>query len=119
MYDGEVERRVEEREQAEHPAVLNDDVPAGEPPERRDRERQQQELERPAAGLELNGLGGIRAEARGPAARRSNRLAEPARATKTSGLVNRRIRSASARAFRSSVVFLQVQFRYMDATWSP
>ena len=61
-----MEGRVVERKQAEHPAVLNDDVPAGEAPQWRDGKRQEQKLEGPSARLQLNSLGRIRAEAHAP-----------------------------------------------------
>ena len=58
----QVQRRVEEREQPEHAAVLNDPLPAGEPPERRDRQRDEQPPQRPDAGRERDVLDGIGAE---------------------------------------------------------
>ena len=47
----EVQHRVEKREQAEHPPVTDDDVPAREPANWRDGERNDDEAERPDAGL--------------------------------------------------------------------
>ena len=46
-----VQRRVEEREQPEHPPQLDEVVPAGEAAQRRDRERDREEGDRPGAGL--------------------------------------------------------------------
>ncbi len=58
-----MEEGIEEREESEHPPVLNDRVPPGKPPDRRHRERQHQEAQRPDAGLRLQRFGRIGAEA--------------------------------------------------------
>jgi hypothetical protein len=58
----EVERAVEEGEEADHPAEPNDDVPTGEPPQRRDRKRRAEEPERPHAGFIGHVAERIRAE---------------------------------------------------------
>ena len=47
----EVQRRVEEREQPEHPAEANHRIPAAEPANGRDGEGNDDEAERPDAGL--------------------------------------------------------------------
>ena len=47
----EVQRAVEEREEPRHAAETDDGVPAGQPPQRRQRERDADEPERPDAGL--------------------------------------------------------------------
>src|SRR5215203_6215248 len=54
-----MQRRVEKREQAEHPPVLNEAVPSCETAKRRDGERGEEKPQRPDARLELQRLGGI------------------------------------------------------------
>lgn len=59
---GEVQRRVEEREQPEHPPVLDRFVPASEPAQRSHRERDGNEAQRPASRAQLDRLDRIRAQ---------------------------------------------------------
>ena len=61
----EVHGAVEEREQPEHPPEADRAVPAGEPPERRDRERDAEKPQRPDAGLVGDVLERVRAEIAG------------------------------------------------------
>jgi len=57
-----VQRPVEEREQPEHASELDDLVPAGDASERRDRERNRDERDRPGSGLVGEVVAGVGGE---------------------------------------------------------
>ena len=58
----QVQRAVEERKEAEHPPDADDVVPAGQPAKRRDRQRDQQEPQRPQPCRSRDRLDRIRAK---------------------------------------------------------
>jgi len=62
---GEVQRRVEKCEEPEHPPVLHHAVPAGEPPQRGDREGEDQHPDRPDAGRQREVLDRVHAQPSG------------------------------------------------------
>ena len=57
-----MEHRVEEREQSQHPAQPDDRIPAGEAADRRHRQRDHQQRQRPRAGLIGDVVAGIGGE---------------------------------------------------------
>jgi hypothetical protein len=61
----EVQRRVEERKQAEHPPQPQQPSPAGRPAQRGDRERDAQEVQRPGAERADDELDRVRSESVG------------------------------------------------------
>ena len=69
----EVGAHVEECEEAEHPSVLDNAIPAGQPPQWRDGESQHEETERPDAGGQFQVFNGIDPEAPGQRSRHEPR----------------------------------------------
>jgi hypothetical protein len=80
----EVERAVEEREQADHPPEQDERVPPGQPAQRRDRHRHDDEAQRPDAGVVGDGLDRVDAQV-APERVVDTRRATPARARQEDG----------------------------------